>query len=322
MTPALWHAGELELVSCDNCKNTETRKLSLRPDGMQVVECVSCGLAFLNPRPKPEFVPRLYENDYFTKTTVDSLIGYAEYLTKENRQALLSGAELRLQLLAPLWKPHGTYCLEIGCATGEFSYTLSQLGARLVGVDLSEFAIAQAKQSYPGIDFRPGGIDGLVGREVFDAVFAFELIEHVISPSSFFSDVNSMLKPEGILVLTTPNFDCGKRVGFDNWIGFTTSFEHLHFFSKQSLQQLSAQHNFILEAWFTGCGDGIGPRYDEKSLKRKIKLALHRLGLLKTVHQIKKRFWLNPSKPAYVQGGCQHNLFMVLRKQVVPPQSL
>jgi len=39
----------------------------------------------------------------------------------------------------------------------------------------------------------------------FDAVTAFELIEHLFDPDHFLKEVYRVLKPEGTFVLSTPN---------------------------------------------------------------------------------------------------------------------
>ena len=61
-----WLPEELEEIPCDFCGARETAKQFIRKDGMRVVECAQCGLAYLNPRPKPEFITRFYDPDYFT----------------------------------------------------------------------------------------------------------------------------------------------------------------------------------------------------------------------------------------------------------------
>lgn len=47
-----------------------------------------------------------------------------------------------------------------------------------------------------GIPFKP---------ETFDAVFAGEIIEHLLDTDEFLNEIHRILKPKGILVLTTPN---------------------------------------------------------------------------------------------------------------------
>src|SRR4051812_43924075 len=225
MNTIIWAAEDLEQISCDLCAGSESHDLYRRPDGLQVVECVSCKLAFLNPRPKPEFVFRFYDQSYYQKQgTGDTNVGYAaDYFDEANRQTMISAAETKLRLLEPFWSSAGRRCLEVGCATGEFTSVLSRHGATAVGLDLSEFVIRRARQAYPGIDFRVGGVEDIQEASSFDAIFGFEVIEHVLSPSLFLASAGRVLKPAGLLVLTTPNLASGVSVGFEKWLGFHTS---------------------------------------------------------------------------------------------------
>src|SRR3954469_22163892 len=105
--------------------------------------------------------------------------------------------QVRMRALQPFFDPAEKRCLEVGCATGEFANALALAGARTTAVDLSEFAIAEAQRRYPTIDFRAGGIEAVAGEPPFEAIFAFELLEHVVSPGRFFSGAASLLVPGG-----------------------------------------------------------------------------------------------------------------------------
>lgn len=308
-----WRPEQLQPVSCDYCGKNDTRELFVRPDGMRVVECCGCGLAFLSPRPKDEFIPRLYEGDYFQKDAGSAATGYQSYLTKETRLEMLHAAESRLALLLPRWDPQGKDCLEIGCATGEFCVALQKRGAKVTGSDLSRFAIEEARRRYPGIPFEAGTLDDWAGREAYDALFAFEVIEHVLSPTRFFKAANRLLRPDGLLALSTPNLDCGRAVGFNSWVGCHVSMEHLFYFSKDALEKIAARAGFETVEWFTGLGDGLLRPPPPPTLKSRLKRTLASLGLLGLAKSLKRR----ASGPVqlYRPHGTGHNLLMAFRKQ-------
>src|SRR5205814_307203 len=140
MTGPGWHSDELEQVSCDLCGHDNRQVLFVRPDGMQVVECVDCCLAYLNPRPKAQFVERLYGREYFSKATANFTVGYADYFTEPYQRGLAAEAESRLRFLEPFVQLRGARTLEVGCATGEFSALLQRRGSRAIGLDLAEAA--------------------------------------------------------------------------------------------------------------------------------------------------------------------------------------
>ncbi|HLA50907.1 MAG TPA: hypothetical protein VJZ92_01470, partial [Thermodesulfobacteriota bacterium] len=67
----------LETVNCNLCGATDERLLFLK-DGFRIVRCNSCGLIFVNPRPKKEYLQKLYSKGYYRISKNDS-IGYRDY---------------------------------------------------------------------------------------------------------------------------------------------------------------------------------------------------------------------------------------------------
>src|SRR5438132_756700 len=135
MNVVAWNSDELESVPCDLCGSNSSRKLYTRSDGMTVEECIDCGLAFLNPRPRAEYVAKLYDESYFRKPSASSLCGYSDYLCDDYRWNMIDQARIRLAALNDIWSPGGKRCLEAGCASGEFCRVLAQSGAVTTGVD-------------------------------------------------------------------------------------------------------------------------------------------------------------------------------------------
>jgi SAM-dependent methyltransferase len=118
-----------------------------------------------------------------------------------------AGIGLITRPLARIRKPSGSTYLEVGCGFGfglDFGIQarswqgkgidpapLSDLGKRLLGLNI-ELRYLEPE-------------DG--ARFDVDVVMSSETIEHVPSPRTFADTLRSALKPDGILVLTTPNAD-------------------------------------------------------------------------------------------------------------------
>jgi SAM-dependent methyltransferase len=97
--------------------------------------------------------------------------------------------------------------LDAGCGVGYGSAYLAETAQRVVGLDLSEEAIAYARRRYggPNVEFVVGDLLALPqGPDTFDVVCAFETIEHLIDPERFVAEARRVLKPDGILVASTP----------------------------------------------------------------------------------------------------------------------
>lgn len=309
----MWSSDDLESIACDACGSTTCRELVVRPDGMRVVECESCGLGYLNPRPRPALISRLYREDYFGKADTSASCGYVDYL--DEREELLRLSQRRLEIVQDVIGRLPARCMEIGCATGEFCEVLNRRGIKAIGVDLSDYAIQQARERYPGVDFRQGDIQSLGTDAVFDAVFGFEVIEHVLSPKCFLRSAHQLLVPGGFLVLSTPNLACAREVGSDAWAGFLKSFEHLYFFTPESLTDCASQEGFTMVEWLTGWGDGRLPSA-RRPHKQPLKKVLAGAGLLTVAGRMRAtiRSVLGRRSHGYQIRGRHHNLFMVLQK--------
>jgi SAM-dependent methyltransferase len=301
-----FRADELEEVPCDLCGGATTRFVVTRPDGMRVVECPSCGLAFLSPRPRPELISRLYQRGYFTGGS-DGM-GYQKYAQDSERAARDAEAADRLALVTPHVPVKGRKVLEIGCATGEFCAALARAGASPVGVDLSSEAVALARSRHPGLDFRAAELTALPESERFDALFGWEVVEHVTSPRALFAAIAARLTPGGHVVLSTPNYACGRRVGADRWFGFRASFEHLYFFDADSLCR--AAPTLELVARYTGGGNGLV--VEESPLRTAARDAVRRLGLLDLVRRVRGRVTHQPLTYS-ANAADAHNLVVVLQ---------
>ncbi len=99
--------------------------------------------------------------------------------------------------------------LDIGCGAGLLCEPLSRLGAQVVGVDPSASNIAAAKlhadKSHLPIDYRCTTVEEIDPRERFDIVLAMEVVEHVTDVGVFLKRCASMLKPNGLMVVSTLN---------------------------------------------------------------------------------------------------------------------
>jgi 2-polyprenyl-6-hydroxyphenyl methylase/3-demethylubiquinone-9 3-methyltransferase len=103
----------------------------------------------------------------------------------------------------------GLRVLDIGCGAGLLCEPLSRLGAQVIGIDPSQSNIAAAKlhadKSHLAIDYRCTTVEEIDPRERFDIVLAMEVVEHVTDVGVFLKRCASMLKPNGLMVVSTLN---------------------------------------------------------------------------------------------------------------------
>lgn len=102
----------------------------------------------------------------------------------------------------------GKRALDIGCGAGLVAEPLARMGATLTAIDAAPENIAAARnhagQMGLAIDYRACGVENLDGPP-FDLITTLEVIEHVTDPALFLAAVAQLLKPDGLLILSTPN---------------------------------------------------------------------------------------------------------------------
>lgn len=104
----------------------------------------------------------------------------------------------------------GLRLLDIGCGGGLISEPMCRLGADVVAVDASDknikTASLHAAQSCLEIDFRHTTAEALADAgEKFDVIINMEVVEHVADVSTYLAACRSLLKPGGIMLLSTLN---------------------------------------------------------------------------------------------------------------------
>lgn len=104
----------------------------------------------------------------------------------------------------------GLSVLDIGCGGGLLCEPLARLGASVTGLDASPEAInvaaMHARQSRLKINYVCGSAEDFArGKHRFDVITALEILEHVANIDSFLKSAARLLKPGGILILSTVN---------------------------------------------------------------------------------------------------------------------
>jgi SAM-dependent methyltransferase len=98
--------------------------------------------------------------------------------------------------------------LEIGCGTG---YVLQGLAAQsayqLTGAEVHVAGLRHARRRVPSVEFVQADAGDLPYHAVFDAVGAFDVIEHINEDEQVLKSIHRALKPEGIVFVTVPQHE-------------------------------------------------------------------------------------------------------------------
>lgn len=103
----------------------------------------------------------------------------------------------------------GKRVLDAGCGTGYGSELLARSGAtEVVGIDIDAETVAAAERAAPQAAFEVADIRDLpaaIGE--FDLIVCFEVLEHLDDPTIALDRLAEALRPDGVLVVSSPNRD-------------------------------------------------------------------------------------------------------------------
>lgn len=104
-----------------------------------------------------------------------------------------------------LQQPDRPRVLEIGCGTG---FVLSALHAQnrfdLVGAEQHAAGLVWARRRLPEVEFEHLDARHLPYQAAFDAVGAFDVIEHIPEDEEVMASAHRALRPNGLFILTVP----------------------------------------------------------------------------------------------------------------------
>lgn len=217
-----------------------------------IYECPNCNSSFVAPLEVDESI-----YDYIYSQSKE-LVGYERYhryaeLVKKfnNPSRFLATTEPSywsvISEIKKDWRDPGSLdVLEIGSGLGYLTYSLNKAGYRCTGIDISDEAVTSAERRY-GSYFKTENIFSLTEEEKYDYVIIMDVIEHVVNPVEFIEAATKLLKPEGRLLVTTPNKDSAP-VQNSLWQSDAPPV-HLWFFSEKSMimlcEQISCKSEFV-----------------------------------------------------------------------------
>ena len=157
--------------------------------------------------------------------------------------------------------------LDAGCGDGFFSNQLTFFGEvkDITGIDISEKAIEMALEKYPENKFRQASLDKIPFENAsFDSIVMVEVIEHLIDIDGTLEDLSRVLKPGGLLLITTTDFNWLKAVTiamfyFEKY--FYPTNPHIRFFTKATLAEGLLVHGFkVIKYSWNGSYLGLMPK--------------------------------------------------------------
>lgn len=139
--------------------------------------------------------------------------------------------------------PASIRLLDVGCSSGAFLLTARRLGFQVTGVEPSADAAQTARAA--GLTVFTGYLEQAKFPDAaFDAITLIEIVEHLRDASALLRECTRILKPGGVILITTPNaHSWTARAMGARWAGFSLNDMggHISFFNPQSMRMLAAR---------------------------------------------------------------------------------
>jgi SAM-dependent methyltransferase len=228
----------METVNCDFCRSDKYSKVVEQTDIIHrvteqvfsVVKCDDCGLHFTNPRPNRNYIGNFYSTNYsfhggsslkmfikeklgpFIKWFANSPLAIISILIPPVSKILVSQVKPHVEdpVLPILKRGDVSNFLDIGCGSGRLAHFWGRSTAIVNCGKYTEcYAVEPDKHSRNDLDM--SGIKSWSEIRSVEQGLMFDLIrmnwslEHVHSPTEYFSFIQERLTEKGIAVICVPN---------------------------------------------------------------------------------------------------------------------
>lgn len=121
--------------------------------------------------------------------------------------------------LSNRWIPKETKTLlDVGCSFGHGTNIFSKKSKKTYGIDPNKELIKIAKKNYPKINFQEGTMEKTkFPKEFFDTIIVNDVLEHTPNEINSLNEMYKILKPGGILIITTPHKGLFSFLDVDNY---------------------------------------------------------------------------------------------------------
>ena len=215
---------------CPLCGEHESRFL-LKKEGATYFKCRHCKLVYTNPAPSPnglkgvadEWAAKHHAGGHRTKWEGNldlREITYGTHMFRINQYRQLN----RL--------------LDVGCSTGEFLDHAKMQEWEVTGCELAEHTARIARERV-GCEIKVAAFeDAGFEKAYFDVVTMWDVIEHLLDPAAALKEVWRVLRPGGVLVLNTPNYNSLSRLLLGKKWEALSPPRHLFVFSPATIKRL------------------------------------------------------------------------------------
>ncbi|WP_210410806.1 class I SAM-dependent methyltransferase [Leptospira sarikeiensis] len=223
-----------------NCKWESLYTSDFGDFNLPIQVCKTCGFQAQFPRPEPE---SLYTEEYYT--------GNQNFTYKDERITEKFDRYVWFSRLKNIskFRSDGNF-LDIGCSFGGLLQCAKEKGYVPYGVEISPYSAKQAETR--GFKVWQGQfLDADIPENFFDVITLIEVIEHLENPKKVFDKLSKVLKPGGLLLIQTANFDAWQAINSGNKYHYYLP-GHVYYYSANLLRKILARRGFERQITYLG----------------------------------------------------------------------
>lgn len=222
----------IEYPKCPVCGEFQRDDLWTK-DRLEMVKCRECGQVYACPRySSPR---RFLFLQYWSRKDATN----PERLSKIHSRGNLEQNILpKLELLGKHgFNGHGMSLLDVGCGTGAFMIAALDAGFSVHGIEPGWHSSRYGRKHH-SLQITNSTLESFRSDKHFDIVTCLHVIEHVPNPAEFVKHLTRLVKPDGILIIATPNLGCeyARDLGV-KWEAVGPA-DHLLLFDSDTLERL------------------------------------------------------------------------------------
>ena len=260
----------INITNCPICNSSKTSKAFDAVDHFStketfpICDCNSCGFRFTNNFPSEDSIGRYYDSpDYISHS--DSKTGFINRLYHFFRKQMLrrkvnliskyvvseqevskhvdSIHESEFEKSQTTKSKSNIRLLDIGSGTGYFLNAAKERGYTVTGIEKDSNARDYAITNF-GLDVKDEQSLWAIENELFDVITLWHVLEHIENLNEVVAKINSILKPNGVVIIALPNHDSYDAKKYkDFWAAYDAP-RHLWHFTSNTVKKLLGKHQF------------------------------------------------------------------------------
>jgi SAM-dependent methyltransferase len=220
--------------SCKLCKNNT---IQIKLTDIDLQKCVNCGLISDHIDYQEEYLKKVYDELYKGR-------GKEQHYLSHDREykLLLSGRTPRIgwhkkKGLEIIRKIRAKNVFEFGSGIGLFGHVLKQYNIEYSSIEFDLDTAGKNMKINGENACSVGSISSFEFKRTYDAIVAFEVVEHLSDLHNALININNGLKNGGSFIFSVPNFD--KRLINNNKLSQDRPPIHINFFTKSDYRFLN-----------------------------------------------------------------------------------